>query len=153
MNENINLNINMNSKEVAMKALAVVKTVTTNQIRYKGWENFWNSQLVVKDTTITFAENLDYYSEYGVLAYQFMELMVPAICKKLSEEMPETDFEGFALYEDYRCCYSADYDFAFKNGKLKFQKTETEETFDENEEQTSTIKMTGTQEHNAIINT
>ena len=134
MNENINLSINMNSKEVAMKALAVAKTVTTNQIRYKGWENFWNSQLVVKDNTITFAENLDYYSEYGVLAYQFMELMVPAICKRLSEEMPETDFEGFALYEDYRCSYSADYDFAFKNGKLKFQKTETEETFDEDEE-------------------
>lgn len=153
MNENINLNINMNSKEVAMKALAVAKTVTTNQIRYKGWENFWNSQLVVKDNTITFAENLDYYSEYGVLAYQFMELMVPAICKRLSEEMPETDFEGFALYEDYRCSYSADYDFAFKNGKLKFQKTETEETFDEDEEQTCTIKMTGTQKHNAIINT
>lgn len=135
MNECINLNINMNSKEEAQKALAVVKSVTTNEARYKGWENFWNSQLVAKDTTITFAENLDYYSEYGVLAYQFMELMLPAICKKLSAEMPETDFRGFGIYEDYRCGYSENYDFSFRNGKLKFEKNIIEENFDDEDDE------------------
>lgn len=135
MNECINLNINMNSKEEAKKALAVVKTATTNEARYKGWENFWNSQLVAKDTTITFAENLDYYSEYGVLAYQFMELMLPAICKKLSAEMPETDFRGFGIYEDYRCGYSENYDFSFRNGKLKFEKNIIEENFDDEDDE------------------
>ena len=130
MNECINLVIRMDSKEEAKKALAVVKTATTNEIKYKGWENFWNSQLIVKDNTITFAENLDYYSEYGVLAYQFMELMLPAICKKLSAEMPETDFRGFGIYEDYRCGYSENYDFSFRSGKLKFEKNIIEENFD-----------------------
>lgn len=134
MNECINLNINMNSKEEAKKALAVVKSVTTNEARYKGWENFWNSQLVAKGNTITFAENLDYYSEYGVLAYQFMELMIPAICKKLSAEMPETPFKGFALYEDYRCNYSSEYEFAYKNGNLKFEKNIIEENYDDEDE-------------------
>ena len=135
MNECINLVIRMNSKEEAKKALTVVKTTTTNEIKYKGWENFWNSQLIAKNNTITFAENLDYYSEYGVLAYQFMELMLPAICKKLSVEMPETDFRGFGIYEDYRCGYSANYDFSFRNGKLQFEKNIIEEDFDDEDDE------------------
>ena len=135
MNECINLVIRMNSKKEAKKALAVVKTVTTNEIKYKGWENFWNSQLIVKDKTITFAENLDYYTEYGVLAYQFMDLMLPAICKKLSSEMPEIDFEGFGVYEDSRCEYSENYDFSFRNGKLKFEKNIIEENFDDEDDE------------------